>query len=157
TLTATDPGLVAAPSGTFTISANVAHHLAYQQQPSSATAGATLNSVQIQVRDQFDNLVSTDTSTVTVSIGTNPGGGTLSGTTTVAASGGVASFSTLSIDKAGVGYTLVASDGSLGIAPSTAFTISAATADHLAFGTQPGTTTAGSPITPAVAVRVVDA
>ena len=38
---------------------------------------------------------------VTVAIGTNAGGGTLSGTKTVAASGGVATFNTLSIDKIG--------------------------------------------------------
>ena len=41
-----------------------------------------------------------------MAIGTNPGGGTLSGTTTVAAVAGVATFSNLSINKAGTGYTL---------------------------------------------------
>ena len=55
--------------------------------------------------DRFGNLVTFDTSNVTVALGTNPGGGTLSGTTTLAAVAGVATFSTLSIDKTGV-YTL---------------------------------------------------
>jgi hypothetical protein len=46
---------------------------------------------------------------VSLSIENNPGGGTLNGTTTVAAVGGVATFSNLNISKAGQGYTLVAS------------------------------------------------
>ena len=50
---------------------------------------------------------------ITVAIGTNPGGGTLSGTTTVAAVSGVATFSTLSINAAGAGYTLNAASGAL--------------------------------------------
>ncbi len=44
---------------------------------------------------------------VSVSLGTNPAGGTLSGTTTVDAASGVAVFEDLSIDKPGTGYTLV--------------------------------------------------
>ena len=46
-----------------------------------------------------------------MAIGTNPGGGTLSGTNPVAAVSGVATFANLSIDKAGNGYTLTASAG----------------------------------------------
>ena len=46
-----------------------------------------------------------------MAIGTNPGGGTLSGTSPVAAVAGVATFTNLSIDKAGTGYTLTASVG----------------------------------------------
>src|SRR2546428_1364767 len=69
---------------------------------SNTVAGVAISpAVKVQVLDQFDNLVTTDTSSVTVAIGSNPGGGTLSGTKTVAASGGVATFSTLSIDQNG--------------------------------------------------------
>jgi len=53
------------------------------------------------VLDQFNNLVITDTSNVTVAIGANAGGSTLGGTTTVAAVGGIATFNTLSLDKVG--------------------------------------------------------
>ncbi len=45
---------------------------------------------------------------VTVSIETNPGGGTLAGTTTVNSSNGVADFGNLQINKAGAGYDLAA-------------------------------------------------
>ena len=60
---------------------------------------------------------------VTVAIGTNPSGGTLSGTKTVNAVAGVATFSGLSIDNIGTGYTLVASASGLTSGTSTAFDI----------------------------------
>src|SRR6266550_2163971 len=52
-------------------------------------------------------------------------GGTLSGTTSVNAVNGVATFSTLSINNAGNGYTLTASASGLTGATSTAFNITA--------------------------------
>ena len=60
---------------------------------------------------------------VTVSIATNPGGGTLAGTTTVTSSNGVADFGDLQIDKAGVGYALAASASGFASATSDLFTI----------------------------------
>jgi hypothetical protein len=56
-------------------------------------------------------------SPITMSIGANPGGGTLSGTLTRNASGGVASFGNLSIDKPGIGYTLHADGKDAGGTP----------------------------------------
>jgi len=58
-----------------------------------------------------------------MAIGTNPSGGTLTGTTSVTASAGVAAFSQLRIDKAGTGYTLIASSAGLTPATSNAFNI----------------------------------
>src|SRR5205085_230208 len=81
---------------------------------------------------------------------------TLSGTTTIAAVGGIATFSNLSIDKVGTGYTLTASDASLTGTTSGSFSITPATANSLAFGVQPGTSVAGMAISPAVTVKVFD-
>src|SRR5207253_498689 len=53
------------------------------------------------------------TDPITISILHNPGGGTLSGATTVAAANGVATFPNLSIDKQGEGYTLTAATAGL--------------------------------------------
>jgi hypothetical protein len=94
---------------------------------------------------------------VTISIGTNPGGGTLSGTLSQAAVGGVATFSDLKIDKAGTGYTLNATSGGLTGATSNAFTINSGTLSKLAFGVQPSDAAAGAAITPAVTVEIKDA
>src|SRR5207245_2255599 len=98
----------------------------------------------------------TCTGGITVALGTNPSGGTLSGTTTVSAVAGVASFATLAIDKVGTGYTLTAGGGSLTGGPSTAFDVTAGAATHLAFTVQPTSTTAGSVVTPAVRVTALD-
>src|SRR5207302_488146 len=67
----------------------------------------------------------------------------------VAAVAGVATFADLSVDKAGGGYTLQATAGSL-TAPSQSFTISPAAAAKLAFTVQPSMTQAGATNTPAV-------
>src|SRR5207247_1582077 len=89
TLGASGTGGITGPSSaSFTVVAAAAHHLAFGVQPSNAVAGVVVSpAVTVRVLDQFNNLVTGDSSNVTVAIGTNPGGGTLSGTLTVAASG----------------------------------------------------------------------
>ena len=130
--------------------------LAFTVQPASTAAGATIApDVTVWVEDASGNLVTTDTSLVTVAIDTNPSTGTLSGTTSAAASGGIATFSNLSIDNAGTGYTLKATDGTLTSVTSNPFNVLGAT--QLAFGVQPSVTGAGQTITPAVTVRIEDA
>jgi hypothetical protein len=111
--------------------------------------------VTARILDQFGNLA-ISAANITVAIGANPGGGTLSGTLTVAASGGLATFNTLSINKLGTGYTLTASSGALIGATSSSFNITAATANKLAFAQQPTSATAGVAISPAVTVRILD-
>jgi hypothetical protein len=67
----------------------------------------------VRILDGTGNLTNS-TANVTMNIGANPAGGTLSGTATVAAVAGTATFSDLSIDKAANGYTLSASSTGLG-------------------------------------------
>ena len=99
-------------------------HLVVTTQPTSAVAGAAISpAVQVSVEDANGNVVTSDNSSVTIAIGANPGNGTLSGTLTVAAVNGVATFNGLSINKAGTGYTLTATDGSLTGATSSTFNI----------------------------------
>ena len=144
TLVAGSSGLSSATSAPFDVSSGVATQLAFVQQPTSATAGTAITpAVTVQVRDANGNLVPTATNAVTVAIGTNPGSGTLTGTATVNAVAGIATFAGLSIDKTGTGYTLTASASGLAGATSGVFNITAASASQLAFTTQPATTTAG--------------
>jgi hypothetical protein len=113
---ASDPASFAVGTG--------ATHLAFTAQPTNVRAGAAISpAVQVAVEDANGNVVSTDNSSITVALGNNPVGGTLSGTLTVAAVNGVATFSSLSVNRAGVGYTLAASDGSLMGATSSAFDV----------------------------------
>src|SRR5207237_778039 len=105
----------------------------------------------------FNNTVTSSTASITVAIGTNPGSGTLSGTTTVAAVAGVATFSNLSIDKVGNGYTLTAASAPLTGATSSAFNISPAAAAKLAFTVQPMSAVAGVAIAPSLQVTLQNA
>jgi len=100
-----------------------ADHLAMGQQPGNTAADQVISpAVTVRVMDQFGNPAASTTN-VTVAIGNNPDGGTLSGTVTVAANHGVAIFSDLSIDKPGNGYTLIASATALTGTNSVAFNI----------------------------------
>src|SRR5438132_1064278 len=157
TLTATSTGVTSATSSTFNITPGTANKLAFSQQPSNTTAGQPITpAVTVQVQDANSNLVTTSTASITVAIGTNPGGGTLSGTLTQSASGGIATFGNLSINKSGTGYTLTAASTGLTGATSNTFNITAGVATQLGFSQQPTNTVAGSSITPAVTVQVQD-
>ncbi|TLY49131.1 MAG: hemagglutinin, partial [Gemmatimonadetes bacterium] len=156
-LTASATGLATAGSAAFNVTAGSATALFFTVQPSNTVAGGSITpAVQVTAEDGLGNTVTSFTGNVTVAIGTNPSGGTLSGTTTVAAVNGVASFSTLSIDKAGTGYTLAASASGLTGSPSAAFNITAGAAAQLVFTAQPSNATSGAVLTPAVQVTALD-
>ncbi|HET7250881.1 MAG TPA: hypothetical protein VFI79_13610 [Gemmatimonadales bacterium] len=157
TLSATAVGLAGATSTSFSITSGAATRLAFTAQPVSAGAGASLGTITVAALDAQGNTVSSYTSNVTIAIGANPGDGALSGTATVAAVAGVATFSGLSIDKSGAGYTLSAASAALTGATSTSFTISAGAATALAFTVQPSNATAGTAIAPAIHVSARDA
>ena len=131
--------------------------LTFLSQPSNATAGQAISpSVTVRILDQFANFMAGATNAVTVAIGTNPGGSTLSGTLTRTAASGVATFNDVSLQRTGTGYTLSATSGALTAGTSSGFTISPGSISQLAFTTQPSTTVAGVAISPAVQVAVQD-
>jgi hypothetical protein len=144
-------------SSSTSVTAGPPAGLAFTTQPAETVAGAFIApSVKVSLVDQFGNIVGAGTNTVTLALGNNPGGGTLSGTTTVTMVAGVATFSSLSLNKTGTGYTLVASSSGLTGATSAGFRITPATASKLAFLTQPSNGIAGAPFAPAVQVVLLD-
>src|SRR5207253_1258225 len=158
TLTASASGFTPVTSTAFDITPGTATQLAFIVQPSNTVAGAAINPVvQVTALDPAGNPVPGVTGSVTVALGTNPGGSTLSGTTTVAAVNGVASFSPLTLDKTGTGYALTATATGLTPATSSGFNITPGAASQLVFGTQPSTTVANRQISPAVKVQALDA
>src|SRR6266516_3550720 len=101
-----------------------ATHLGFAQQPRTTQAGSAITpAVQVAALDAAGNVVPAYTGPVTMALGANPGGGSLAGTKIVDAVNGVATFSDLSIDKAGTGYTLRATTSGLTGATSDAFDI----------------------------------
>jgi hypothetical protein len=106
-----------------------ATRLVFTAQPSTTLPLMTITpAVKVAAVDDLGNIVSTFTGSVTVAIGHNGGlvvPGTLSGTKTVSLVNGVATFSDLSIDQAGNGYTLVVTTPGLRSGESNAFNIGA--------------------------------
>jgi Invasin, domain 3 len=151
-------GLSGNNSNSFTVSPSSPDHLVFTVEPGNTTAGVAIDpAVKVQVLDQYNNLVSNDNSDqVTLSVATGPGGFTSGSPTTATVSGGIATFANLVLDTAG-NYTLGESaSGGLSGNDSTGFTAGTAAANHLTFTVQPGNTTAGMAIDPAVQAELFD-
>lgn len=130
--------------------------LAFSGEPATASAGQSLGAIVVDIQDQSGSILSGDDSDVTLSVATGPSSA-LNGTLMVAAVDGVATFSGLTLNSAGT-YTLAATDstdGSPAVA-SDSFVVHAAAAAQLVWGIQPGNTSAGVVIGPAVGVDVED-
>lgn len=119
----------AAVSGTaaLTLEDGGAVALTFRIQPQSSVVFRRLGAVLVTAVDNNGDPVVDFTGDITISLGASPGGGSLSGTLTVAAVGGTASFTDLAIDLAGLGYALVASSAGLPDVTSDAFAIRAFT------------------------------
>ena len=102
--------------------------LAFVMQPTNTAPGATISPpVQIAAVDDQNNIVASFGGTITIAIGHNGGlllPGTLHGTLLQPTLNGVATFTDLSIDRAGADYyTLLASDPQLSNMESLHFTV----------------------------------
>lgn len=125
TLKASDGLLTWAISDPITITPAAAAELAFIQPPTNTAAGSVITpAVTVAVEDIFGNVVTGNTSAVTLFLAGVPTGAKLSGTATVHAVAGIAAFSNLSISKAGK-YALVATDEFLAPAVSSFFTVTA--------------------------------
>src|SRR5207253_2481287 len=153
TLTAAATGLTTGSSTVFNVTPGAASRLVFTVQPTTTVAGATITpAVQVTAQDAHGNTATAFSGSVTVAIGMNPGGGALSGTSSVAAAGGIATFSGLSINKTGTGYTLTAGASGVSGGTSAAFSVTAGAPSVLVFSVQPTSATAGAGIPAAVQV-----
>ncbi len=123
TLELSASGLAAANTSAITVTPAVATQLVITTQPPATVKVNTAFGYQASIEDQYGNVVTTATNTVSVSFANNPTGATLSGTLSVTASAGVASFSGLKINKTGSGYTLKVTSSGLSSAVTNAFNV----------------------------------
>ena len=126
--------------------------LAFTVEPGASYASAATITVKVSVENSSGAVTIFDTSAVTLALSGGTAGATLSGTKTVNAVAGVATFTGLSVDKAGTGYKFTATDGSLTTASSTNFNITSGAAKTVTFTTQPAT---NSNVTEGVAIPLV--
>jgi hypothetical protein len=154
-LTATAYGAEPETSATFDITP--AFQLVFTTQPSASTVAGSEFAQQpvVEIRDMDNVLIDTATDDVTLYLTGGPG--TLTGTVTVAAVAGVATFAGLSGDTPGTGLELVAT--AYGAEPETSATFDITPAFQLVFTTQPSASTvAGSAFAqqPVVEIRDMD-
>ena len=145
-------------AATTTTTVGVATQLAVITQPSGAANGAPLTTQpSVQLRDASGNAVST--AGVTISAAIVAGGGTLGGTTTATThSGGLATFTNLSITGTTGNFTLNFTSGSLSSATSTSFALAAGAVTQLGVATQPSASaTNGAVFAQQPAVQLRDA
>jgi hypothetical protein len=100
-------------SGNVTVTVSqVGASLTFVTEPSSVAVTIVLDpGVEVELRDANGNAVLDSSAQVSLEIGDNPTGGTLSGTTLISLSAGVVTFSDLTISKRGYDYTLEATAG----------------------------------------------
>jgi hypothetical protein len=111
--------------------------------PPTVAAGASFG-LAFAAEDSHGNVDPSFTGSVTVALGSNPGGGTLTGITTAQFSNGLASFIGLSMNSPGTGYTLVASSGGLTPpSPGAALTFNVTSASTGSGGSSSGSTGSG--------------
>jgi hypothetical protein len=136
TIQAASPGLTAAASSPIVVNAAAATQLVVASEPpSSVDAGAGFTVVAL-AEDAFGNVDSRYGGDVALAVATNSGGAALNGTLGVSAQGGVATFSGVTLDRGGRGYTLVltsqglsaASAGPLDVLPPPARVVSVSVA-----------------------------
>jgi hypothetical protein len=120
-------------------------HLAIASQPSSSVTGGQGFGLVVDVDGPDGSIDTGATGTLTISLSHGSGSGSLSGTLTATINQGVATFSGLSVDQVGSGYTLVINGSGLASVTSSSFAVTPSAAAQLLIATQPpSSVTAGS-------------
>jgi uncharacterized delta-60 repeat protein len=116
-------GTFNATTGAFTVTPAAATQLVITQQPPASVVVNGRFGLQVAVEDTYGNVVTSASNTVRVALANNPTGAKLGGTVSVNASQGVATFSGLTINKVGSGYTLQLSSSGLSGAVTSAINV----------------------------------
>ena len=121
--------------------------LRFVVQPGTEVLNTSFSpAVTVRAVTQSGQTVTTYTSNIVVSLGTNPTGATLGGTLTQAAVSGVATFSNLTLNRSGEGFKLAAAASGLRGATSNSFNLPT----KLVFTTQPTSTTPNTTLDPVI-------
>lgn len=105
---------------TIAVNPGPASQLVFSQQPTNAVNELTISpAISVVAKDANNNTVISFATNIVMSVTTNPGGSTLSGSLSQAPSSGIATFNNLSLNLAGSGYQLKATAGALTATSST--------------------------------------
>lgn len=153
-LDATAAGLTGATSDSFDILAQTATYVEFVVQPSNVVEGVAIApSITVEANLPDTTRDTSYVGDITLSIGTNPSGGAISGTVTQTAVAGLATFNDIEISVPGTAYTLLATAPGLTQDESDAFNVTLEAATHLFIFVEPSATQTGAAISPSVVVR----
>ena len=140
-------GNLSVDTGTINVTAAPASQLVVVTQPlPSVTAGAPIN-FEVEAEDPYGNLATSFNGVLSAALAGNGGKGTLGGPATAQAIGGIDDFSNLTVDLAGLGYTLtITSTSPSATVTTSSFSVTPNSPDQLVIASQPpATVTAGAP------------
>ncbi|HKS05849.1 MAG TPA: hypothetical protein VJR92_06015 [Gemmatimonadaceae bacterium] len=131
TLTASSAGLTGVTSADFTVIDPIPTSVAFQNQITASIKDSLLQGgpIQVALLDGNGDVFPEAFAIIQISIGTNPGGATLSGLALAATVDGVATFTNLKLSEVGAGYTLVATATNLPTGTSNPFDVTLSFAD----------------------------
>ncbi|MCA8946341.1 MAG: hypothetical protein KDB29_08950, partial [Planctomycetes bacterium] len=137
---------------------NIAASLQVSTQPSGATGSGPF-AVQpvVEVVDAVGQVVTGFTGTVSAALSAGPSAASLSGTLSVNAVSGIATFTDLAIALAGTGYELTFSSGTLATAVSNAFNVTYGTPSQISIVVQPGSATQATTFATQPVIEIQDA
>ena len=113
TLQVSSTGLSTTTTTPFSVPPGPAESLVVTSQSTASISPGSRFGLVVTAEDSYGNVAISFHGNVTVSLYDDLAGGTLGGTRTVAAINGVATFTDLTLDTAGTGYTLQLSSGNL--------------------------------------------
>jgi hypothetical protein len=146
-LLASAVGLTPESTPGFVVTAGAVTHLVISTPPPGSVGAGGLFSLTVSAEDAFGNVNPTFTGTVALALSKNPTKTILNGSTPMAATAGIATFTGLGINAAASGYVLTASSGRL-TATTGSLAVTAGTAMKLVMTTSPPTSLkAGSAFT----------
>jgi hypothetical protein len=134
---------------------SAATQLAITTQPPASIVSGSGFGLAVTVEDQFGAVFPTYSGTVTVALSSNPGAATLGGILTATVQNGVATFSGLTLNEPGIGYTLEVSSSGLTSATTSALNVQTTVASSV--GVNWGTAGSATLETAADGVRLLPA
>ncbi len=123
------------------------------QPPASVSAGSGFG-LTVAVEDSSGNVIAGYDANLAIALSANPGASRLGGNPTAPVTNGIATFSGLTLNKVGTGYTLTVSGGSVAPVTTAAFNVTASVSGPptSTTGSNPGSSTPPSsstnPLTP---------
>ena len=139
TITATAAGLTSVTTQPFNVTLGATRLVVTTEppQPPSTVAAGTTFTMVVSAEDGLGNVDTTYDGPITLTLAANPGNAILGGTLEVGATNGIATFSDLTLNEPGDGYTILATANGLTSVTTAGFDVTEPPATHLVLATPP--------------------